>query len=207
MYLRASVHLCMLCCKETAPDEPFLSGLGTHLGMRGIVSFVWWCCVLLLVASVIRWNHTESWFSQKEKSGKVTSLFTRSSPGRGIVAQEEEPSRQRRGRERGRRADTVLGDSGVVRTSLGGRENEEPGSRGGAVHGGRAVRAATVLSVVRTCLGGRENEEVGRGAVGGGAAVGTGSRGRGPVEGGLDGREDKEVGAGGVGVHFELYRG
>lgn len=91
----------------------------------------------------------------------------------------------------------------MVRTSLGGRENEESGSRGGAVHGGRAVRAATVLSVVRTCLGRGENEEVGRGAVGGRAAVGAGSRGGRPVGGGLDGGEDEEVGAGGVGVHFE----
>lgn len=91
----------------------------------------------------------------------------------------------------------------MVRTRLGRRKDKESG-RGVAVHGRGAVRAATgLLSVVRTRLGGREDEEVGGRAVGGGAAVGAGSRGRGPVGGGLDGRENEEVGAGGGGVHFE----
>ena len=90
----------------------------------------------------------------------------------------------------------------MVRTSLGRRKDKESG-RGIAVHRRGAVRAATgVFSVVRTRLGGREDEEIRGRAVGGGAAVGAGSKGGRPVGDCLDGRKDEEVGAGGVGVHF-----
>lgn len=81
-------------------------------------------------------------YAVEDKKSWRRSLFTRSSLGRGIVAQEKEAGGQ--GRKSvlqlaslaigGRRAVGADTRGGLMRTSLGGREDEELGGGGVGVH-------------------------------------------------------------------------